>query len=75
MLTLKQFEVFTFIKQFITDNCFAPTYQEIGKNFGYYPNAASEHVSALIRKGAVTVEKGKCRSIRLSKGYRAKVKK
>lgn len=44
-----------------------PTYREICKRFGYRsPKAANDHVRALERKGLLTHQKGRSRSLRLT---------
>ena len=64
-LTDRQIEILEFIKEHIDDYGYPPTSVEIGENFGIYPNAAWEHVKALNKKGAVTYQPGKMRSLQV----------
>jgi DNA-binding MarR family transcriptional regulator len=52
-----------FISQFIMANGFAPTIQEVASDRGVFSNAAKEHVDALVKKGFVTKQTHKARSI------------
>lgn len=73
-LTQKQADTLAFIKGFIADNSYSPSREEVGKNFGIFPNAAQLRISALIKKGALTEAKGIFRSIAPVKGFRVRVK-
>lgn len=65
-LTDRQQEIFDFIKSSIEEEGFSPTRVEIGDHFNIYPNGASDHVAALIKKGALVETRGKMRSIRIA---------
>jgi len=73
-LTQKQYDILRFIKGHIKDKGMSPTSVEIGEEFEIYPNGAWLHVQALKKKGAVTYQEGKTRSIVPVKGYRVRVK-
>lgn len=62
-LTLRQKEVLGFIKEFTSDNAYPPTMREICGHFGFQPRAATNHVDALVRKGYLTKQPRKSRSI------------
>lgn len=58
--------VLFFIKDFIKENQYPPTRQEIATHFGYKsPNAAEEHLKALERKKVIILVKGTSRGIRI----------
>lgn len=61
--TNKQKEVLNFISLFIETNGYSPSFAEIAHHFGIYPNAAHDFVSALSKKGLLTVSKGRARGI------------
>jgi len=53
-LTTKQAAVLAFMREFEAVNDNMPTVPVIAKHFGYAsPNAASEHIKALVRAGAL----------------------
>ena len=62
-LTDRQKEVLEFIKEFASDNGYSPTMREICSRFGFQPRAATNHVDALVRKGYLTKQPMKSRSI------------
>ncbi len=62
-LTDRQREVLEFIKEFANENGYPPTIREICKRFGFQPHAASNHVDALVRKGYLSKQPLKSRSI------------
>ncbi len=63
-LTSRQKEVLEFINQFSRQNGGSPTYREIAHHFKFRgPKAATDHVSALERKGYVRRRKGRARGI------------
>ena len=62
-LTQRQNEVLGFIKEFTSDNAYPPTMREICGRFGFQPRAATTHVDALVRKGYLTKQPRKSRSI------------
>lgn len=61
--TKKQKEVLNFIALFIEANGYSPSFAEIAHHFGIYPNAAHDFVSALAKKGHLSVSKGRARGI------------
>ena len=66
-LTTRQQEILDFIKQSVENDHITPTRAEIATAFGFAsPNAAEEHLRALARKGAITLEPGSSRGIRLT---------
>ncbi|MFM1880936.1 MAG: hypothetical protein RLZZ344_1170 [Pseudomonadota bacterium] len=65
-LTARQQEILTFIAKHIEDSGFPPTRLDICAALGFKsPNAAEEHLKALVRKGAISMVPGASRSIRL----------
>ena len=64
-LTKRQQEVFDFIKSFIREHGWPPTYREIAKHFCLAQPAAFGHVRALQFKGAIEFTDGEARGIRV----------
>lgn len=48
--TDRQLDVLDYIRQFRWAKGYAPTVAEIAAHFGMYPNAAQDHVQALVKK-------------------------
>ncbi len=66
-LTARQQEILDFIRQTQEQAGRPPTRAEICVAFGFRsPNAAEAHVRALAAKGAITLEEGRARGIRLT---------
>jgi repressor LexA len=66
-LTPKQQAVYNFIAEQLQSGHPCPTRREIAAHFGFAsPFAASCHIAALIRKGVLTQDTGKARSLRSS---------
>jgi repressor LexA len=65
-LTTRQQEILDFIRNSFEVFSVPPTRAEIASAFGFAsPNAAEDHLKALARKGAITLEAGSARGIRL----------
>lgn len=66
-LTKKQAEILEFIRSYILDAGYAPSYREIGEHFGLSsPATVHTHVQALVEKGEIRIgEEGEARSIEL----------
>jgi repressor LexA len=65
----RQAEVLAFIAEFIRDHGFGPSVRDIMARFAIAsPNGANCHLRALMRKGLITRESGRSRSIRLVGG-------
>ena len=65
-LTDRQGEVLRFITSHFAAHGWAPTVREIADAFGFAStNAATDHLEALQRKGAIRVGNGKARAIRV----------
>lgn len=65
-LTTRQQEILDFIKSTLEVLGAPPTRAEIAQAFGFAsPNAAEEHLKALAKKGAIHIEPGSARGIRL----------
>ena len=63
-LTPRQSEVFAFICKHVGNAGRPPTRREIADHFGWSSaNAAEDHLRALSRKGAITLDAGKSRGI------------
>lgn len=68
-LTPRQAEILALIRDAIEATGFPPTRAEICQAFGFRsPNAAEEHLRALARKGAIEIQDGSARGIRLTEG-------
>jgi len=50
-LTLRQREIFDFVRTFIKGRGYPPSVREIGEHFHIYPRAAFDHLKALEKKG------------------------
>ncbi len=71
-LTRRQDEILTFIRDCIRRQGYPPTRNEIALRFGFRsPNAAEAHLRALDRKGAIRLESGVSRGIRVVGGDEA----
>ncbi|MEM9302157.1 MAG: transcriptional repressor LexA [Pseudomonadota bacterium] len=65
-LTRRQQEILDFIRDTIRRHGYPPTRNEIAVRFGFRsPNAAEDHLKALNRKGAIRLESGVSRGIRV----------
>jgi len=62
-LTLKQDEIFDYIKERIIDYGFPPTVREIGERFGITVKGAYDHLKAIEKKGFIRTEQNKSRAI------------
>ena len=69
-LTERQRQVLDFIAQFIDDNKSSPTVREIGEHFSFSLRAVQDHVSALKKKGYISVGYKKSRSIKVLQDLR-----
>lgn len=57
-LTDRQREVYEYIRSFVADRGYAPTYETIMRHFGWTTkNSVACHVKPLIRKGWVEIRK------------------
>lgn len=66
-LTPRQREILDFIRNSLDERGAPPTRLEICQAFGFAsPNAAEDHLRALAKKGAITMEAGSARGIRLA---------
>ena len=65
-LTSRQEEILNFLKEFRHKGRSAPTYREIAEHFGFKSTkAATDHISALEKKGYLRRHSGKSRGIEL----------
>ncbi|HAU66297.1 MAG: LexA repressor [Candidatus Uhrbacteria bacterium GW2011_GWF2_39_13] len=66
-LTKKQTEVLEFIREYLNDNSYAPSYREIANHFGLSsPATVHGHIQMLIEKGLIkNGDDGEARSIEL----------
>jgi repressor LexA len=68
-LTLRQSEVYRFIRERLTACGYAPTVREIGARFGIRStNGVADHIKALKRKGALVNQPSKSRTLQLAEG-------
>ncbi|NMG49022.1 transcriptional repressor LexA [Azoarcus communis] len=66
-LTARQQEILDFIRQTVESEGRPPTRAEVCTAFGFRsPNAAETHLRALAAKGAILLEEGRARGIRLA---------
>ena len=66
-LTQRQREILDFIRQTVENEGRPPTRAEVCQAFGFRsPNAAESHLRALAAKGAIVIEDGRARGIRLT---------
>jgi len=68
-LTPKQAEIFTMIRDARMTNGFSPTMQEIGDALGISRGTVHEHISALVKKGALLRDENKARSLSIAEDY------
>jgi repressor LexA len=66
-ITAKQLLVLDFIKEFSYDNGFSPTIKEIADFFSITNRAVQDHLLALEKKGYITKENNKGRTININK--------
>ncbi|MBL8694093.1 MAG: transcriptional repressor LexA [Planctomycetes bacterium] len=65
-LTPRQREVYDYLARCVRERGFPPTIAEIAAHFGMRsPNAAAQHLRLMSQKGAIEIEAGKSRGIRL----------
>ncbi len=68
-LTARQQQILDFIREFIDTEGYPPTRAEIAKALGFRSaNAAEDHLKALARKGAIKLQGGASRGIKLPGG-------
>lgn len=68
-LTARQREILEFIRDTVESEGRPPTRAEVCAAFGFRsPNAAESHLRALAAKGAILLEEGRARGIRLPEG-------
>ena len=66
-LTKRQKEILDFIKDFLAQHEYAPSFREIGEHFGYKSVATvSEHIDALQKKEYLTKDSTMARSLQLT---------
>lgn len=66
-LTPRQQEILSLIRQFVEETGYPPTRSEIAEALGFRSaNAAEQHLRALARKGAIELQTGTSRGIRLT---------
>lgn len=66
-LTPRQQEILSLIRQFVEDTGYPPTRSEIAEALGFRSaNAAEQHLRALAKKGAIELQTGTSRGIRLA---------
>jgi repressor LexA len=64
-VTDRQKEVLSFIADFTGENSYPPTVREIGDHFGISLRAVQDHISALQKKGYLSLCQKRSRSIRI----------
>ncbi len=68
-LTPKQAEIFQMIRDARLTDGFSPTMQELADGLGVSRVTVFEHVEALVKKGALTRDKNKARSLAIAEDY------
>ena len=63
-ITKRQFEIMSFIRDYIGKNAISPTLYDIAEYFAIKPPTAAAHIGALERKRVIVRQKGCRRSIR-----------
>jgi repressor LexA len=63
--TPRQAELLTFLREFIAERGYPPTAREIGAAYGWAPQAVADYLGALRKRGLVTWEPGKARTLRV----------
>lgn len=64
-LTECQLGILHIVEELIAEKGYPPTYVDIAKVAGIYPNAVYDHIRGLERKGYIAVDPGKSRSMRV----------
>ncbi|MFP4114296.1 MAG: transcriptional repressor LexA [Spirochaetota bacterium] len=62
-ITRRQSEVLDYIKAFVGEHHFPPTFREISENFSFSVKGAYDHVKALEKKGFVRIDTNRSRTI------------
>ncbi|MDH4358931.1 MAG: transcriptional repressor LexA [Candidatus Berkelbacteria bacterium] len=69
-LTKKQLGIYNYIKSFIEENNYAPSYREVASELGFTSVATvAEYISVLEAKGYLTKEDGNARSLQLTPSW------
>lgn len=63
----RQVEVYEFIKKYIEENKYPPTYKEIGAKLMVHGSFVMQIVKALVKKGYMTMRPGEARTLRIVK--------
>ena len=74
-ITDRQKEVLTFIANFTEENVYPPTVREISEHFKISIRAVQDHICALQKKGYLSTEQKRSRSIRVLVDERQKTQK
>ena len=64
-LTVRQREVFDFIREFIRLNRYPPTIREVASHFGFSVKGSYDHVHALAKKGFLRCRENRSRAIEI----------
>lgn len=68
MLSKKQYEILTFVTEYLTQHGYPPSYQEIAEHFGLSSRATvHEHIHAIQEKGYLRMQEGVKRSLEPTK--------
>jgi repressor LexA len=74
-LTKRQSEIYEFIRDRIEQRGYGPTVREIGSHFGIRsPNGVFCHLQAIEKKGRITRNKYKSRTIQLTEKKQLKIR-
>lgn len=75
LLTERQEEYLEYIKEFINDQGFSPSFSEMSRHFGVNPNASHSVVNVLEKKGYITRVANLSRTVRVVERSRKRQKK
>lgn len=70
-LTKKQLKIAEFIRKFVAENSYSPTYKEIAEHFKVNVNAIQQAIAALIKKGSIEKTEGIARGLRIKEEHSA----
>ena len=64
-LTDRQNQVLNFIKDYISEYRYPPSFQDIGTAFDFSVKAANDHIQALVKKGYIEYEEDRPRMLKV----------
>ena len=73
MLTPKQNQILKYIKKYIKEKDYSPTFAEMGKHFGLVKSTIHQHIKSLEEKGYLNKLNYQARSIEISKNKKSSI--